>query len=122
MSTLPWEHVESKTVQTEKTKGAPVTQISKPDTLANTISLPSQQNQGKGGKKKSYKILTLTHNHSQAQAMVAPNQPQYFNPEIQIQVGHTYNVQPVAAMIIFRKIATRTISALDVGQNHMPHT
>ena len=53
MSTSPWEHVESKTVQTDKTKGTSGTQTSQPDTLGNTMSLSSQQNQGKGGKKKS---------------------------------------------------------------------
>ena len=31
------------------------------------------------------------------------------------------NVQPVAVMIILVKIAARIISALGVGQNHMPH-
>ena len=67
-------------------------------------------------------MLTLTHNHSQAQAMVAPNQPQHFKPETQVQVGHTYSAQPVAVMIILGKIATRIISALGVDQNHMPHT
>ena len=41
MSTSPWEHVESKTVQTDKIKGTSGTQISQPDTLGNTISLPS---------------------------------------------------------------------------------
>ena len=53
MSILPWEHVESKTVQTDKTKGTSGTWISQQDTLGNTISLPSQQNQGKGGNKNS---------------------------------------------------------------------
>ena len=53
MSTPPWEHVESKAVQANKKKGTPVTQISQPNMLGNMMSLPSQQNQGKGGKKKS---------------------------------------------------------------------
>ena len=67
-------------------------------------------------------MLTLIHNHSQAQVRVAQNQPQHFNPETQVQVGHMCNVQPVAVMTILGKIATRIISALGVGQNHMPHT
>ena len=67
-------------------------------------------------------MLTLTHDHSQAQAMVAPNQPRHFKLETQVQVGYIYNVQPVAVMIILGKIATRIVSALGVGQNHMAHT
>ena len=66
-------------------------------------------------------MLTLTHNHNQTQAMLAPNQPQHFNPETQVQVGHKYNAEPVAEMIILQKITIRIISALVVGQNHMPH-
>ena len=37
-------------------------------------------------------MLTLTHNHSQVQATVAPNQPWHFNPETHVQVGHMYAV------------------------------
>ena len=53
MSTSPWVHVGSKTVQTDKTKGTSGTQTSQPDMLGSTMSLPSQQNQGNGGKKNS---------------------------------------------------------------------
>ena len=72
-------------------------------------------------RKRAHKMLTLPHNHSQAQVMVAPNQPQHFKPETQVQVGHTYGAQPVIVMTISGKIAISIISALSVGQNSMPY-
>ena len=91
-STSPWVHVESKTVQTDKTERTSGTWTSQPDMLGSTMCLPSQQNQGKGGKKKSSQNAhTKNNNHSQAQATVALNQPQHFKPETKVQVGHMYN-------------------------------
>ena len=100
-----------------KTTGTSGAQKSQPDAVSNTMRL-SSENQGRGGKK----MLTLTHNHSQAQAMVVPNKPWYFNPKNQVQVGHTCNVQPVAVMIILGKIFARILSALGVkSKSHVPH-
>ena len=90
--------------------------------LGNTISLPLQQNQGKEGKKKSSQNAHTNIQPQPSTSNSGTNQPWHLIPETQVQVGHTCSVQPVAVMIILRKIATRIISALGVGQNHMPHT
>ena len=70
---------------------------------------------GKGGKKKSSQNAHTTTQPQPSKAMVAPNQPQHFKPEIQVQVGHMYSAQPVAVMTISGKTATIIISALGVG-------
>ena len=121
-STSPCKHIESKTVQIDKTRGTSGTQTSQSDMLGDTTSLPSQQNQGKGDKKKSSQNAHANTQPQPSKAMVTPNQPQHFNPETWVQVGHMCNVQPVAVMIILGKIATRIISALGLGQNHIQHT
>ena len=101
-STLPWKHAESKTVQTDKTKGTSGTQISQPDVLGNTTSLPSPY-QGKGGKKKSSQS-------AHTNTTIAKHKQQWHKtslgistPETQVQVGHMCNVQPVAVLIILGK-------------------
>ena len=58
-------------------------------------------------------------NHNQAQAMVAPTQPQYFHLGTWVRIGHAYNAWLVVGMINLEKIVTRTTSVTVVGQGYM---